>query len=172
MNGHYDESLAKQAPAPTQQQLQASYDPDILNGNHVKTSAGHLSSSKTDLEAHPRRLGQLGVNEQTLPKTPWWKTKLGKIVIAVAVAAVVIAVVVGGAVGGTRNNHHDPEPVAGITSAAGSDTPASTSAGSSPDTPGISTAPSDSSSGALSTASGIIPSISFPTQSVDATPAP
>jgi len=124
----YDENLLREAPAATREQLQEGYNPDLLvaparhksvrrqspilstppgaaapalpglahphgsdmeQGNVVST--GKSSNSYDLLREKPEESG----------KTPFWRSKSGKIVIGIIVALVIIGAVVGGAVGGT-----------------------------------------------------------------------
>jgi len=97
--GHYDQNLLADAPAATKAQLQEGYTTDLLNPNHGKATPPLLAS-----QADPERgLVNKEYNGHASPRPlPFWRTKKGLIIIAIA-AVVIIAVVVGGAVGGSKH---------------------------------------------------------------------
>ncbi|GLB44290.1 hypothetical protein LshimejAT787_1602200 [Lyophyllum shimeji] len=106
--GHYDQNLLAAAPAATKAQLQEGYTTDLLNPDHGKATPPP-STPAPDLE---RGL----VNKEYLSPArapPFWRTRKGIIIIAVA-AVVVLAAVIGGAVGGTRNKHKDSGDSGGL----------------------------------------------------------
>ncbi|KAF8730001.1 hypothetical protein AX14_005838 [Amanita brunnescens Koide BX004] len=128
VGGSYDESLLREAPAATREQLQEGYNPDLLVTPTRHKSVRHTSpllSTPPGAAApalpslsHPHGSDMEQGNIVSTGKsshsydllreksegsrdTPFWATTSGKILIAVIVALVIIGAVVGGAVGGT-----------------------------------------------------------------------
>ncbi|KAH8834390.1 hypothetical protein DL96DRAFT_1580389 [Flagelloscypha sp. PMI_526] len=88
MSEAYDRSLAKAAPAVTNTQIEEGYDANLLRDSPP---------------AYPKPETNLG-GETVLPSRalPFWRTRKGILIIAIAVVAI-LAVIIGGAVGGTTS---------------------------------------------------------------------
>jgi len=125
VGGSYDESLLREAPAATREQLQEGYNPDLLIAPTRHKSVRQQSPlQSTPPGAAPPALpafSQHGsglehgnvvpvgksfnsydlLSEKPPEGTSFWGSKTGKIIIGVIIALVIIGAVVGGAVGGT-----------------------------------------------------------------------
>ncbi|KAF9023804.1 hypothetical protein BDZ89DRAFT_1136448 [Hymenopellis radicata] len=104
-NGHYDQTLLAEAQAPTRAQLQEGYNADILRPNRTPALNDTSSSGPRSTPASKEHLPIPVTQPPT--KQPFWRTRKGMIIIAIA-ALVIIGAVVGGAVGGTvgKNNNN------------------------------------------------------------------
>jgi len=127
VGGSYDESLLREAPAATREQLQEGYNPDLLIApTRHKSERHHSPLQSTPPGAAPPALPAFShgsgmeqgnvvpvgksfnsydlLNEKPPEgsrSTSFWGSTKGKIVIGIIVALVIIGAVIGGAVGGT-----------------------------------------------------------------------
>ncbi|KAF9522603.1 hypothetical protein CPB83DRAFT_899482 [Crepidotus variabilis] len=108
-HGHaaYDENLLAAAPVATKAQLQSGYTTDLLdskaNTQRVPSSrrtddleSGHAYVDKTATSSSPS-------HTPVAAPIPFYRTKKGRIIIAIG-ALLVLAAIIGGAVGGTVGN--------------------------------------------------------------------
>ncbi|KAL0577414.1 hypothetical protein V5O48_004580 [Marasmius crinis-equi] len=151
-HGAYDQSLLASAPETTKQMRQEGYNSDILNA--PKKSNSINTHGNRDLESGTASKEHLALTSTTpIPsrRVPFYRTRKGMIIIAVA-ALVVIGAVVGGAVGGTRKKKDDGDVQAG-------DAPGSDQKGPG-DAPGPAVAPASNSSAPVNPLSAVSQALS------------
>jgi len=99
---NYDQNLLGAAPAATKEQLQEGYNVDLLKGRRGASTTPAPPPHSTDVEAafrRPKEYNPVDASAPGKPRTSFFQTTRGRIVIIVAV--IVVIAVVGGAVGGT-----------------------------------------------------------------------
>ncbi|KAJ3807749.1 hypothetical protein F5876DRAFT_67857 [Lentinula aff. lateritia] len=104
----YDSSLLAAAPQATREMRQEGYNPHILDQEQKKSNASLapvVGGSANDLTSKEYPPNSNLRDPSALPKTPFYRTRKGIIIIAI-LAIVIIAAIIGGAVGGTSHKSH------------------------------------------------------------------